>query len=116
VAQALKLSRYDGTEVKRVFALLNKAPEIELYDLQEDPIEYHNLADDPGYREIEEDLIRQLQSYRERTGDPFLDPAFFESVLQYTEANAKSGKFDMTPFQRNFMDIQDELLFIAPRE
>ncbi len=116
VAQALKLSRYDGTEVQRVFNMLRTPPEIELYNLQEDPIEYHNLADDPGYREIKEDLIWQLQSYRERTGDPFLDPAFFESVLQYTDANARRGKFDMTPFQRNFKDVQDGLLFIVPRE
>jgi hypothetical protein len=104
VAQALKLAKYNGTEVQRVFSMLRNPPEIELYDLQKDPIEYHNLGDDPGYREIKEDLIRQLQAYRERTGDPFLDQAFFDKVLKYTEANIRDRSIDMTPFQRNFQD------------
>ena len=104
VAQALKLAKYNGTKVQRVFNMLRNPPEIELYDLQKDPIEYHNLGDDPGYREIKEDLIRQLQAYRERTGDPFLDQAFFDKVLKYTEANIRDRNIDMTPFQRNFQD------------
>jgi N-sulfoglucosamine sulfohydrolase len=48
-------------------------PPIELFDLHDDPWEQRNLAEDPSYSSIRDDLIRQLRSWMENTGDPLLD-------------------------------------------
>lgn len=44
-------------------------PEEELYDLQIDPYELHNLADDLKHKEILKELSEQLYSWIEETGD-----------------------------------------------
>ena len=41
----------------------------ELYDLQDDPYELHNLIDDPAYRELRNDMRRRLASWQEHTSD-----------------------------------------------
>lgn len=45
----------------------------QLYDLLLDPLEQVNLADDPSYLEVADQLRGDLQSWMERTGDPLLD-------------------------------------------
>ncbi|WP_341938875.1 sulfatase family protein [Marinimicrobium sp. C2-29] len=44
-------------------------PEIEFYDLQEDPWELNNLAANPDYRDLLRDHFRQLAQWREDTND-----------------------------------------------
>ena len=66
--------KYDGTDVRKAFDTFANPPEFELYDLKEDPIEFHNLAGRPEYREIQRRLTKALFEYRRRTDDPFLDP------------------------------------------
>ena len=44
-------------------------PEVELYDLQNDPEEYVNIGGDPEYKEIENDLINVLVRWMDTTGD-----------------------------------------------
>jgi arylsulfatase A-like enzyme len=41
----------------------------ELYDLQNDPDELHNLADDPAHQEVRRQLTERLQQLRERYDD-----------------------------------------------
>jgi len=43
----------------------------ELYDLQQDPDEIHNLIDDPGYGQVREQLSRRLGAWIEKHSDPF---------------------------------------------
>jgi N-sulfoglucosamine sulfohydrolase len=50
-------------------------PPIELYDLQNDPNEKTNLADDEAYHEILEMLRKQLLAWLKETHDPILDGA-----------------------------------------
>lgn len=45
-------------------------PTEELYDLRTDPDEIRNLAADPAYGEVKQDLARRLSDWRARVGDP----------------------------------------------
>ncbi len=58
---------------KRTIADCLHNPEFELYDLQADPHEITNLADDPQYAEVLESLKRKLYTYRAHTKDPWLN-------------------------------------------
>ena len=42
-----------------------------LYDLRKDPLEMHNLMDDPEYAEVAKQMEERLQKWIKETGDPF---------------------------------------------
>ena len=46
-------------------------PKFELYDLENDPDEVHNLADDPAYAEIKGGMVAQLKEWQKKTKDPW---------------------------------------------
>lgn len=48
-------------------------PPIELYDLQADPNETHNLADQSAYETIKNDLRDRLLAWMQETADPLLE-------------------------------------------
>lgn len=48
-------------------------PPFELFDLENDPYEQHNLADDPRRRATRDELVRALFRWMRKTGDPLLD-------------------------------------------
>jgi arylsulfatase A-like enzyme len=48
-------------------------PSLEFYDLENDPNEQHNLADDPAVIGTRNELIQALYGWMQRTGDPLLD-------------------------------------------
>lgn len=48
-------------------------PPLELYDLEDDPYEQHNLANDPAVLATRDELIQELYRWMQRTGDPLLD-------------------------------------------
>jgi len=58
-----------------------KRPKYELYDLNKDPHETKNMADDPAYAEIKATLEKRLMDELSRTGDPRLinDGAYYEN-------------------------------------
>ncbi|MEM1062469.1 MAG: sulfatase, partial [Planctomycetota bacterium] len=39
-------------------------PEVELFDLRKDPFEVHNVADDPAYAAVRDELLVELESWR----------------------------------------------------
>ncbi|MCB1689902.1 MAG: sulfatase [Halioglobus sp.] len=80
--------RYRKSPIKAVYDRVENPPKIELYDLQEDPYEWHNLADDPGLAEVKERLVLAIQEWRQSTRDPLLDPAEFEK-----ERKKMDGKY-----------------------
>lgn len=49
-------------------------PELELYDIKEDPYELNNLADDPDMQEKKEKLLSVLKQWQKETGDFEADP------------------------------------------
>lgn len=60
--------------VRAGYALMERPPRYELYDLREDPHEFRNLADSPTHAAILADLGGRLDAWRRETGDPLLDP------------------------------------------
>ncbi|MXZ38603.1 MAG: DUF4976 domain-containing protein [Holophagales bacterium] len=59
--RTLRTQRYRYTEWTPLRATGDET-ERELYDLEEDPFEYENLASDPGRREQIEELSRRLRA------------------------------------------------------
>ena len=47
-------------------------PKFELYDLERDPLEVENLADDPAHAKLKEQLLEKLKAFQAATKDPFL--------------------------------------------
>ena len=117
VAKLVEAAKYEGTDVRRVFDLMQKPPKVELYDLQADPREYRNLAGTPEVREVERRLLAQLEAWRRDTRDPFLDPGLFARVQQHygryradlpalkKKLKKQRVPIDMSPFQRPWADV-----------
>lgn len=60
-------------EVRTAYAVMEKPPRYELYDLQADPHEFHNLAAAPEHAATLGELTRALTQWRQSTHDPLLD-------------------------------------------
>jgi len=61
----------DEIVASRVRQFLYRVPE-ELYDFENDPHAYHNLAGDPAYADELDRLCSALEAWMEQTGDPAL--------------------------------------------
>lgn len=77
--------RFAGTDVRRAFDAFANPPEFELYDLESDPVEFHNLAGRPAHAAVEARLKAALLNYRRETQDPLLEPAHIEEMVRYAE-------------------------------
>lgn len=53
-------------------------PRFELYDLESDPEELNNLADDPKHKELLDSFIQQVQEFQRDTKDPWIHKWEFE--------------------------------------
>jgi arylsulfatase A-like enzyme len=64
--------KYAAYQYRQIPDYVDRLPERmeELYDLDEDPYQLHNLVDEPEHRETVADLKRRLEAWRDRTGDP----------------------------------------------
>jgi len=82
--QAMRFSRdrrYEGTAVRTAFDTFADPPAFELYDLDNDPVEFHNLAGRSSASPAQQRLTAALVHWRRETNDPFLDPAFTDKML-----------------------------------
>ena len=75
-------ARYAGTDIRKAFDTFAKPPEFELYDLENDPWEFHNLAGKAEYAEVEQRMKTALVNWQNETDDPALDPAWHDEVMQ----------------------------------
>ncbi len=60
--------------VQRAYRTWRNPPAVELYDLNRDPWEYHNLAADPTLAPVRQRLLSRLQQFRQVNRDPLLNP------------------------------------------
>ena len=61
-----------GLYGRRRIADFLQRPPFELYDLQRDPDEVVNLADDPASQAVKAELMARLKSFQASTRDPWL--------------------------------------------
>ena len=84
--------RYAGTDIRKAFDTFAKPPEFELYDLDNDPWEFHNLAGKAEYAEVEQRLKTALEVWQRETDDPALDPTWHDKVLRTIQARVQARK------------------------
>ncbi|HBJ83406.1 MAG TPA: sulfatase [Verrucomicrobiales bacterium] len=77
-------------EVRTAYAVMENPPRYELYDLQADPHEFHNLAASAKHASTLAELQKQLTTWREQTQDPLLDPQNLQRLT--AEVTAVKGK------------------------
>ena len=65
--------KFADTPVRAVFNRYEQRPPLELYDLQQDPEEFINLANDPAYQTVINRLQKALTQWQQQTHDPMLD-------------------------------------------
>ena len=83
-----RTAAYEGTPARKAMELLPDPPEWELYDLEADPGQFQNLAEDPAHAETLQRMQGLLQDWRKETQDPFLDPAAL--ARKHAEVNVKA--------------------------
>ncbi len=88
---------FNGTPARRAFHTYANPPEYELYDLQEDPAEFNNLAGKPEAAPVQKRMAEALERWRRETKDPFLDPAFTEKVAALKPAERKGDAWRPKP-------------------
>jgi len=66
------LETRSGNYVKRPIESYPHRPRFELYDIQDDPTELNNLADDPEYSGVREELKTKLKNFQQRTMNPWI--------------------------------------------
>lgn len=75
---AMELSTNHPARV--AFERLENPPRWELYDLEHDPVEFHNRSGDSHLREVESRLKGALANWQKETNDRFDDPEFRQQV------------------------------------
>ncbi len=83
-------------DVRAAYALMERPPRFELYDLQADPFEFRNLGAAPEHAAAFAELRQQLATWREQTADPLLNTAHLqrlkaEVTAKRTKGESKSG-------------------------
>ena len=78
--------------MQQAYATWLNPPEWQLYDLQQDPWEWHNLADNPDYDEVLGGLQDQLRKWQIDTDDQIVDRKKLTRLLEENDAVAATGR------------------------
>lgn len=80
----LAASRYVNSRIppeQQQHSFLHPA-EVELYDLQSDPHEWHNFAESPQHKATRDRLLQAMLGFQRRIGDPFASEENLNTFLQ----------------------------------
>jgi len=80
-------------QVKEAYKIFRQPPEFELYDLQTDPWEFHNLADDPRYTGQLSRLKKRLAEWQIETNDPLRHKHILARFTAENDATMTSGRY-----------------------
>lgn len=61
-------------QIQKVYQDWINPPKVQLYDLENDPWEFHDLSSDPEYAEVKQRLLNELFKWQKETGDPLRFP------------------------------------------
>ena len=75
--------------VRKGYAAWKATRPIELYDLQDDPHEWTNLAGKPEVAATQKRLLEALRDWQKRTADPLADPAKLAKFVEETDGVVK---------------------------
>ena len=77
--------------VRAAYTLMRKPPRYQLYDLDQDPHEFKNLAADPRYAVVLKDLSQRLTNWRTKTNDPLLDKSKLKRLTREVQSVTKKS-------------------------
>ena len=98
-------------EIRAAYLLMQAPPEFELYDLQQDPYEFRNLAADPLHAAALTELKQQLTAWRTRTRDPLLDQDNLRRLKAEIDASFVNGEPDKSRLSLSY----PEYFFASPQ-
>jgi arylsulfatase A-like enzyme len=108
IVQATRRLHAEGKLSKpQALVMADSRPLEELYDLEHDPYELHNLADDPRYQPQLQELRFALQAWLQQTGDP-CEPESDEVYL--AEVNHAQPRGENNPEREWFRDNVELML------
>ena len=76
---------YAGTPVRGAYETWVKPPRLELYDLERDPAELTNLAQDPSLAAVRQRLLANLEEWQVATDDPLRDPEQLRKLTAFQD-------------------------------
>ena len=91
-------------KVEAAYQRWERPPRFELYDLQNDPYEWANLADDPALADIKNRLTEVLTEFQRTTRDPFLEPENLDSFVEEQLANRDPIYRNQRDFRWSYQD------------
>ena len=91
-----------SAQVRAAYALMKKPPAFELYDLQTDPHEFKNLAENPAHAQTRERLVAELRRWQKETNDPLADPTIARRLFELIQ-NAGTSKREALDY-KSFMN------------
>lgn len=78
-------------DVRTAYELARRPPRFQLYDLESDPFEFQNLADDPKYEAELRELTSRLKNWREESKDPLLKAENLQRLTAEVQAVKKKA-------------------------
>jgi len=80
--------------IRSAYLNMERPPAYELYDLEQDPFEFNNLASDPAYRPTQKRLQQALHTWRQQNSDPLLNQQNVLRLKAEVDASLVDGQPD----------------------
>lgn len=91
--------------VARAYDSWRRPKRFELYDLQADPHEFKDLAEEPAYADIRAYLLQILETWQSETEDPLADPEKLARLIEEDlEVQATRGEHKKPDFKWKYVD------------